>query len=318
MIPTGPDARTYGAQARTLRERLSFRPLVDRYLEEPSASAFPSPLRWLWLALLATTIRMGQRAPTIASACLCPLALGWATVPLIGTRAAALGVILGSASPLLWTMGRRALQDAPVALVTLLAVGSAVRHEPLGLAVATLALLGLKEAAMFALPGLLLAWVVTGPSVSLAASAIGAGALAWLVATRALLGPRTLEVFRRARSGHDTDYTRKHQRGGLLRLAADIFLVSPVALTLGAVSGGPAALIAGAFVGFHAVAPVVNLRFVIAAELLLRAAAASWLATNGPAWLAPCFAADAFIAWKLRRVYDPVTSALTTSLGMTG
>jgi len=318
VIPTGPDARTYGAQARALLDRRSFRPLVDRFLEEPDAKSYPSPLRWRWLPPLAATIRFGQRAPTIVSAALCPLALGWATLPVLGARRATLAVVLACGSPLLWTMGRRALQDAPVALATLLAFGAALRHEPLGLALAVFCLLGLKEASLFALPALLAAWVLSGGAALPAAASCATALAAWLVATRLLLGSRTWEVLRRARSGHDTDYTRKHQSGGPLRLASDLFLCSPLVVLAGASASAPPALAYALVVllACHALAPVVNARFVLAGEHVLRALAACFVAAHSLALLPAFLAVDAFVAWKLRRVYDPVTSALTTSLGM--
>lgn len=291
---------------------------MDRYLEDAEASACPSPLRWLWLALLALTIKPGQRTPTIVAAALCPLALGWAVLPALGSRAALLAMLIAATSPLLWTMGRRALQDAPVALAVILTSGFALRHSPIGFALSVFALLGLKEAAVVSLPALAGCWLFSDGHSTQAAGALLAAIGAWALVTRLLLGPRAAEVFARARRGHQTTYTREHQRGGLLRLCADLFVVSPAAVLCATRSQlMPLTATALLLIACHALAPVVNVRFVLAAELLLRAAAAAVLAAISPVLLAPLVLIDAVIAWRMRRIYDPITSALTHSFGMT-
>jgi hypothetical protein len=119
-------------------------------------------------------------------------------------------------------------------------------------------------------------------------------------------------MLRAGARGHLTPYTLEHQRGPWHRLLVDLVLVSPVT-TLAALWGPYSLLaIAAALVAAHAVAPVRNVRLVIAADLLLRisaVAAFGW-------WVLPALVVDLYISRKLRAVYDPVTAALTSQLGM--
>ncbi len=322
MTPKGPDERVYNAGARTIRERGIRRGMLllsERFLEDKQAGSYPSPLRWLWLLTVAALLRFGQRAPTVLAAILTPPALAWATYPLLGRQAFA-AAALAACSPLLWAMGRRMLQDAPVALATLVTLGFALRAEPLGFAFSLLCLLGLKEAGILMTPALGVAWLLAGGQALPLLLSGGCGLAGWLGATRLLLGRRAVPVGRKAMGGHDAEYARKYQRGGVARLALDLLLISPAALLTAAFAPWqslPLGIAAALIVVSHALAPIQNVRFVLAAELLIRALAAAAIARAGnQLLLAPLAAVDALIGWRIRNVYDPVTAALKSQLGL--
>lgn len=303
----GPDEQVYVGQAKTLRETgaKAFRHMGLQFLTSFQAQSLPSPLRWLWILCVALFGRWASIAGAVAAA---PLA-AWATSPLIGTEPA---LILAAGSPLLFLAGRRRLQDAPVAALTLAAIGFAIRGNPIGLGVALFALVGLKEAAALTVPALALAWSFSGSPWPAFAGSVGAAGAASLIVLLALFGSMLPAMLRAGAKGHATPYTLEHQRGAWHRLLVDLVLVSPV--TTVAAFYGPRELLglAAALVGAHLLAPIRNVRLVLAADLLLRMAAVfafGW-------WIVPALAVDLYIARKLRAVYDPVTAALTSQLGM--
>jgi tetratricopeptide (TPR) repeat protein len=303
----GPDERTYQNQAAELRKRGfgAFRHMALEYLSSFLAQSLPSPLRWLWIVLVAL---LGRAAPIMGAVAAVPVA-AWALYPVTPLWPLAL---LAAGSPLLFLAGRRRLQDAPVAAVTLAAIGFALRGDPIGLGVSLFALLGLKEAAILTVPALAGAWLLSGASWLGFAVGAGSGAIGAGLAVLALFGRMAPAMFRAGSKGHATPYTLEHQRGAWHRLIVDLVLVSPVT-TLAALFGPPALLaVVALLIGAHLIAPVRNVRLVLAADILLRCAA---IAAFGW-WIAPALIVDLYISSRLRPVYDPVTAALTTQLGM--
>ncbi|HVJ19912.1 MAG TPA: glycosyltransferase [Polyangiaceae bacterium] len=303
----GPDEQTYENQAKALRERglSGFRHLALEYLSSFQAQSLPSPLRWLWLVLIAL---FGRAVPVLGAIAAVPVA-AWAFHPITPLWPMA---ALASGSPLLFLAGRRRLQDAPVAAVTLAALGFALRGDALGLGLAVFTLLGLKEAAILTVPALAGAWLWSGAPWSGFAIGTGAGCCAAALALLALFGGMAPAMLKAGSKGHATPYTLDHQRGAWHRLLVDLVLVSPIT-TLAALFG-PAPMLAmvALLLGAHLIAPVRNVRLVLAADILLRCAA---IAAFGW-WIAPALVVDLYISSRLRPVYDPVTAALTTQLGM--
>jgi tetratricopeptide (TPR) repeat protein len=304
----GPDEGVYESQAGALRNNglRAFRRMGLEYLASFNAQALPSPIRWLWIMLVA----LFGRWPVVASAILSvPLAI-WATLPLAKFQPLALLAV--AASPLLFLAGRRRLQDASVAALTLAALGFALRGNAAGAGIALFALLAVKEAAVLTIPALGIAWVYGHGSWTHFGVATGAACAAWFVSLLVLFGSMALPMLRAGAKGHETPYTKDHQQGPWHRLVVDLVLVSPVT-TLAALFGPwKLLLVAGFILAAHAVAPVRNVRLIIAADLLLRVcavAAFGW-------WILPALAVDLYISRKLRAVYDPVTAALTSQLGM--
>jgi hypothetical protein len=303
----GPDERAYIQQAQALHDhgvRRGFRLLADRYLSDPAAAALPSPVRWGWLLML----HAGGRAVALSLAVVAVVAL----LTLTDWRAA----LLAASSPLLWVLARRVLQDTAVAAVTLLAMASAYHGSAVGLALALCALLALKEAAGLCVPAIAALWLLRGGSALELGIAGAAAGLGWAAVTAALLGRRAVPVLRRALSGHATDYTLAHQRGHWHRLLVDLAMVSPLPVLVvvaGAAQRVDLAVAASVLIACHALAPVRNVRLILAADLLVRALAMAAL----PSWALAVFViADVSIFIKLRRVYDPVTATLGTALGM--
>jgi len=233
----------------------------------------------------------------------------WALAPRLEFTPALLAI---AGSPLLFLVGRRRFQDAPVAALTIAGLGFALRGDPIGLALVTFALLGVKEAGLLSLPAFALAWMLSGAPAAPLAVSLAAGVTGAALAARALLGGMAWPIFRAASRGHGTPYTQEHQQGTAHRLVVDLVLISP--LTTIAALFGPAWLIglALALLIAHTAAPVRNVRLVLAADLLLRASAVAAFGW----WIAPALAVDLYISRRLRAVYDPVTAALTSQLGM--
>ncbi len=303
----GPDERVYQTQAGELRSRgiKGFRHLGLEYLSSFQAQSLPSPLRWLWLVLVAL---LGRAAPILGALVAVPVA-AWALHPVAPIWPLAM---LAAGSPLLFLAGRRRLQDAPVAAVTLAAIGFALRGDAIGLGLSLFALLGLKEAAILTLPALAGAWIWSGAPYLGFALGAGSGIAAACVALLALFGVMAPAMLKAGARGHATPYTLEHQRGAWHRLIVDLVLVSPVT-TLAALFGPPAMLaVVALLIGAHLIAPVRNVRLILAADILLRCAA---IAAFGW-WIAPVLLVDLYISNRLRPVYDPVTAALTTQLGM--
>ncbi len=317
----GPDEEIYAEQANTVARNgaAGLRAMARQFLVRHSMQALPSPTRWGWIYGLS----MAPWLPVAAAIACLPL-LAFALAPLVGVAAGWLGMAACAAAPLLHMLGRRKLQDTTVAALTLLAVGAAGFGDSVALGLATLALFACKEATVLVLPSVALAWWFGGASWAGFAIAVGAAGLTWFGVTYLLFGKMTLPLLRTAAAGHGTPYTLSQQRGAPHRLFVDLLLASPVTVllaALGAAQSPRVTLIALTLFACHALAPVRNVRLVLAGELLLRGIGAALLTTLswpiavviGVVWVA----SDAWILNKLRTVYDPTTSALAGELGMT-
>lgn len=309
----GPDEQIYIAQASAIRAGglTALRDMADEYLEEPNLQAYPSPLRWLWGALVAVTLPLGPRALQYGSAALMGPAVYWAT-------RSPVAAIWAMASPLVQTLCRRCLQDVPVALATIVAIGCALHHAPASLAIAIAATLSMKEGAVYGVPAFAAAWLVSGGEPLPLTIALASGVGAWAVGLFAIFGRRVPAMMRTAASGHATQYAAQHQRGAPHRLLVDVMLASPMAVLFGAAGAAHALPLAAGFamlIAAHATAPVRNVRLVLAADVVLRAVGA--VAMHHPFIELPiALAIDALIALRIRHVYDPVTAAMTDAFGM--
>jgi hypothetical protein len=319
----GPDERTYFEMGRTLREhglRRGFQLLAERFLGAPGAAALPSPIRYGW-ALLAASVGTHRRALSLASFALAPAALAWALWETGGGwPLTAVSLALAASSPLLWILGRWSLQDAPVAVLALVALGFALRGDAVGLGLTLAALLACKEAAGLYVPALALSWWLSGAGWLLFAGALTGAGVIWCAGALAAYGRKALPVLLRALRGHGTDYTARYQSGAPHRLLVDLVLVSPFVVLLAAQQFGMMLLVTAIAIP-HAAAPVRNVRNILAADLLMRhAAAVALLALESISasvlGLLALLAYDAITAYRLRNIYDPVTASLTRELGM--
>lgn len=304
----GPDEQTYENQAKLVRKLGlgAFRRMGLEYLASFQAQSLPSPVRWLWILLTALAPRA---VPLVGGVAAVALSV-WATLPLVKFQP--LMLLATAAAPLLFLAARRRLQDAPVAALTLASLAFALRGEPVGLGIALFALLGMKDAAILVLPALGIGWAYSGASWWQFAAGAGGAIAATVTVLFGLFGGMLPAMVRAGARGHQTPYTLEHQRGTWHRLLVDLVLVSPIT-TLAALFGPVQLLaLACALIAAHALAPVRNVRLVIAADLLLRVGAVvafGW-------WILPALAIDLYISRRLRAVYDPVTAALTSQLGM--
>lgn len=305
----GPDEHTYENQAAIVRAQgvAGFRRMALEYLGSFHAQSLPSPARWLWI-LLAALIGARWVSALCAGACM-PLAV-WATWPVV--KHGPIAALVVASSPLLFLAARRRLQDSLIAAGTLVALGFALRGNAWGLGLTLFGLLACKEAALLLVPALAGAWWLGGSSWATFGIAGGAALTAWLGSLLALFGEMALPMLRAGAAGHSTPYTLDHQRGAWHRLVVDLVLVSPATTLLALFGPWQLLALVGALLGAHAIAPVRNVRLVIAADLMLRVSAVAAFGW----WLLPVAALDLWISRKLRLVYDPVTAALTSQLGL--
>jgi hypothetical protein len=309
----GPDEAIYLAQAKAFRAGrfAALRDIGAEFVDEPTLKSFPSPLRWLWTVLVGLTLPVS------------PIALQVTAAALLGPTAWLLthswqAAVWSAASPLALTLCRRKLQDVPVALVTLLAIVAGLHHSPIGVGAALFVALSLKESSLLAVPAIGAAWVFSGGAPLPLLVALAAGGAAWALALFALFGRNLPAMLRTATSGHATKYAAEHQSGAPHRLLVDLVIVSPAAVlmsVLGAALNPALALALVALLIAHAAAPIRNVRFVLAADVLLRVLGAAAMA-HPFIELPIVLAVDAYIAWRIRHVYDPVTQALAMTLGM--
>ncbi len=188
------------------------------------------------------------------------------------------------------------------------------------LGLATLALLGLKEAGALMLPAAACLWLAAGHPPIAGVLALSAALALWLAATRLLLGRKAWAVLGAAKAGHGTPYTVSHQRGDWHRLVVDLVMVSPLPVLWLASGHNHAAWLtvaAVAIVAAHALAPVRNVRTVLAADLVTRGLFGCSMAAIHPALVPAVLLPDALAIWRLRNSYDPVTATLTAAFGMT-
>lgn len=310
----GPDEQIYLAQGAAVRAGgvFALRDIADEFIEEPTLSSFPSPMRWLWAALVALTSKLSPIATQVTAAAL----MGPLTWAITHSWVAA---AWAAASPLVITLSRRSLQDVPVAFATLGAVGFGLTHSPIGAALSLFVCLCLKESSVLAVPAIAAAWLVSAGTALPLVESLGAAGAAWLLSLLAIFGfKRTREMFRTAAEGHKTAYAAQHQKGAPHRLLVDLVMASPVACVfavLGAVHQPALAAAAAALIAAHSFAPIRNVRFILAADVMLRIVGASAMAfplIELPAVLV----VDTYVGWRIRSVYDPVTHALATALGM--
>lgn len=294
----GPDERVYMSHAHadghsgfTWRECIEVQ--ARAYLKQPAARDFPSPIRWGWALCLRVT---PHAAYVFAWACLL-------IAPIAGTSA------------LLWHLASRKLQDTAVAFATCACVLAAQGHHPVALACAFAGLLALKpEGAALAVPAI--AWASGGTWVC---APLMIGAFAWACATVYVFRGEAWPLVRALAQPHDNAYGREHQRGMVHRLFIDLAIVSPGWMAL-ALWWHPASLLpALTLVLAHASTPVRNVRTVLAADLLMRAAVVAHAFTLGREAALACagaFALDVFVARRVKRagLYDTPTSELVRAV----
>ncbi len=300
----GADEAAYLETANRVREKgiAGFRSVAREFLANPGRQSLPGPVRWLWVLALRW---FGRHVTEVAALACIPL-LWWATSKFGGYP------LLAAVSPLLLILSGRILQDTTVAALTLAAVGSAAHGIPILLGASVFALAATKEAAVLVAPAVTFAWWCSGGSwiEFLAATSIG-GALA-VIGGLVILRDAWWPVLRSGAVSHVTPYTQDNQQGAPHRLLVDLVMVSPVATIMGMFGDWRIVVLAGLLLVAHAVAPVRNVRLVLAAELLLRASAVSGLGW----WALLSVPADLLIYRRLRDVYDPVTGVLARALGM--
>jgi hypothetical protein len=307
----GPDEAVYIAAAQTIRNRGIFRgnrKLADRFLADPTAGAYPSPIRWGWNLLSAgLTVQGAAILGAILAVAACIQLGGWAA-------------IAAASAPLLWLLARQRLQDTGVAAAALWAIVAAAQGNPWLLGAALFVGLSFKEASPLAWPAVGLVWLWFGHPWLAPILAGGAALVAWALGSWAILGRDVWQVLGKALRGHDTEYSREHQRGRLHRLFIDLALLSPLYLLLAAWSGG-GVLMVGALliIAAHAMAPIQNIRTVLAADLLVRVAVAGHIiATDSllgaAAALALLISLDVYVYARIRKLYDPVTANLLGAL----
>lgn len=356
------DERHYTELTQTLVERgffAGYPTIVDTQVRDAANHVLPPPLRWGYLALTTLGAHLRGASDPRGLAWLSTLA-GILALPLafavgrrfVGVRAALLGTALCVVSPLQLAMGRRAMSDELFCAAALLALWTTLRAlEPSPHArrrlVAALAswtfLLAVKETALLLEPALLIlillqrrirderprlsdiALLIVPPIVYIAIFCFLARGIHPLWAL--------LQTHATNMGGGNDDYSAAYQSGPPHRLLIDLFTIAPIICLLAVASWtwmldstDRSARLLGvltlAVVAAFCLAPAKNLRFIIAADPLLRLVAAWPLATRARPRLAIAVVAlDAAIELTLfatiflvANVYDPITYNLMTAL----
>jgi len=341
--------------------------LCQEFMDHPDLWEYPNPFRWGYLGLASVTCRLtghcDQRElswlSTIAGtlSVLLTFLLGR---ELLGTWVGVAAAGIACTSPLQLALGRRALQDEPYCAVVLLFLWllvRSVRREPRrGVpAIVVLTILtgtfvfSLKESSLLLVPAALAMAIAARwpdrPAATDLASCLAPPVL-FVLASVPLMGgaSRLVQAAKVVLSfWPHAPYAQQYQGGPPHRALFDLFLLAPVACLLAAAAvtlvahhGGRtergaviAAVGLGAILIVFSVLSSKNVRYVVAADPLIRILAA-WVLVRGslvPArWKAPTMAAMIALSaitelaifqrvFVAAAVYDPVTESLLRALG---
>jgi 4-amino-4-deoxy-L-arabinose transferase-like glycosyltransferase len=337
--------------------------VVRMFLDDPGMWVFPNPLRWSWLG--ATTAMCGAAGEcthrtlatlsTLAGIAAVFLTF-WIARELFGAQVALAATALAATSPLQLALGRRALADEffcalfLASLVALLRCTTAERpvrgyHYALWIAATTL-VIAAKEQFLFLYPVVVLFWWLRTRTLRWQVLAVWAAPPIVFALVYSALARDVTSFFRVAdiiTSAMTAPYAEQYQSGPPHRLILDSLSVAPV-VTLLALAGAIAiALRPGEFsrehrhvavlmtglLAVHALLPSQNLRYIVAADPLMRVLAAAFVfhelraRLRTTAAIGTGIAANAAIELSLfwtvfvtARVYDPVTDNLLRALKM--
>lgn len=341
------DETVYLLYARALAAGEGYPKLIRMFVDDPGMWVFPNPLRWSYLGLASLCSSSHHALATLStlSGIVAVALTYWVARELFDETAALAAAALAATSPLQLALGRRALADeffcvAVLASIAALLLYARTKRLPWLAAwiAATTIAIAAKEQFLFLYPVLLLFWWLRTRAVH----------WAWALppflfyAVFCALARDLTSFFRIARiitSAMTAPYAEQYQSGPPHRLLLDSLAIAPLVtiVALAAIVGiglrrdafappyRQLALLAAGILAVHAALPSQNLRYIVAADPLLRILGAAFLLHDARPgrWLGGALAVNAaaelllfhrvFIAGQ---VYDPVTDHVFRALQM--
>jgi hypothetical protein len=314
--------------------------IVQLFLGDPGMWVYPNPLRWSYLSVAAAFCSTHHALATLSTITgIVTVALTWwiarelfdGTIALIATA-------LVTTSPLQLAFGRRALADEFFCAAVLASIAALIwctsRFTAARAAtwiVATTIAIAAKEQFLFILPVMLLFWWLRTRRIGWRELITWAMPPLLFFAVYCALARDTTSFFQIARiitSAMTAPYAEQYQSGPPHRLLIDLLAIAPV-VTIAAIVAIAArrtelAVLAVGVIAVHALLPSQNVRYILAADPLLRILVAAWaVGAFRTRVLVSAMVINALIELKLFHtifiaggVYDPVTDAVLRALGM--
>lgn len=314
--------------------------IVPLFLGDPGLWVFPNPLRWSYLGVAAAFCSTHHALATLSTiAGIVSVALTWWIArELFDDTVALIATVLVATSPLQLAFGRRALADEFFCAAVLASVAALIwctaRFTPARAAAwiaATTIAIAAKEQLLFIYPVILLFWWLRTRTISWRELVTWALPPFLFFAVYCALARDTSSFFRIAHiitSAMTAPYAEQYQSGPPHRLLIDLLAIAPVvtiaAIVAVATRRTQLAVLVVGIIAVHALLPSQNVRYILAADPLLRILVAAWAvsALRGRALIA-ALAINALLELKLFHtifivggVYDPVSDSVFRALRM--
>jgi hypothetical protein len=314
--------------------------IVQVFLRDPGLWVYPNPLRWSYLSVVSACCSTYHALATLSAiAGIVTVALTWWIArDMYNERAALVAAALVAISPLQLAFGRRALADEFFCAAVLASIAALIWctwsftfwRATTWVAATTIALAA-KEQLLFIYPVILLFWWLRTRTLSWRVVVAWAMPPLLFFAVYCALARDVTSFFRIAQiitSSMTAPYAAQYQSGPPHRLLIDLLAIAPL-VTIAAIAAVTSyrddltVLVIG-ILAVHALLPSQNVRYVLAADPLLRIMVAWWAvsAFRGRALIA-ILALNALIEVKLFHsifitggVYDPVTDSVLRALRM--
>jgi 4-amino-4-deoxy-L-arabinose transferase-like glycosyltransferase len=300
------------------------------YLGDPGMAVFPSPLRWAYIGASSLFCCTHRGLATLSTICgIAAVALTYVlALKLFEQRTATIAAALMATSPLQLAMGRRALSDEFFCALVLASLVALIHDRPLVWAALSTCAFAAKEQFLLIYPVVLAFWWLRERRIR------------WIWAVPpflyfavfcALAGDvdTFFRITRITTSTIGAPYAAQFQSGPPHRLLLDFLAIAPL-VTIAFVGAAFAArmpeqrrllLLAAGILVVQSLLSSKNLRYVIAADPLMRLLIASWL-PPGRWWTAALIVNAAielvlfYVVFIAGGVYDPVTRELLRALKM--
>lgn len=345
------DETVYLLYARALAAGEGYPKLIRMFVDDPGMWVFPNPLRWSYLGLASLCSSSHHALATLSTISgIAAVALTYRVArELFDETAALAAAAFAATSPLQLALGRRALADEFFCVAVLASLAALLLHARTkrlpwlaAWIVATTIAIAAKEQFLFLYPVLLLFWWLRMRAIH------WTSALTWALppflfyAVFCALARDLTSFFRIARiitSAMTATYAEQYQSGPPHRLILDSLAIAPLVtiVALAALVGialrrdafAPPyrhlALLAAGILAVHAALPSQNLRYIVAADPLLRILGAAFLLHDARPgrWLGGALVVNAMVELLLfyrvfiaGQVYDPVTDHVLRALEM--
>ena len=307
-----------------------YRSVIRMYIDHPFFWFFPSPLRWAYIGVASFCSNFHQLATLSTIAGIAAVALTYVIArELFDGPIALAATALAATSPLQLALGRRALADEFFCAAVLASIASLLIYMRDRRAawlvtwiVATTVAFGAKEQFLLIYPIVLFFWRgfrwrdVAIWAIPPALYFLVFCALAGDVATFFKIAHLTTLTI-------DAPYPTQFQNGPPQRMLIDLMALAPLVTTAfiaAAVSDRTkVALIAAGMIAVHALLLSKNVRYIVAADSLMRIAVAAYVPPRLRALIVVNAVLEIYFFYVIfiaGAVYDPVTANLLRALKM--